>query len=348
MAMGRQKEAPIFASSWLQCGTTLPLGLGEAEGPTVQLFGNMREAAPSSTAINPHLRGLAETIHESWRGAGSRALHEMSMTKQLSNYRAAVHALLKLRLLGFTGIDPEKPNFGLAGELDKLEQLAIDRQAMARFEHIRWCADRSLDGWLPSDGERPERERRHMLLAEGREKYAELSDGEKKKDDRQITSIIDYVRGELPVGFFGHIDLEGRIDLPRQLLEQRVRSYAESLQRDYPGKRLHLVTGLAEGADQLAIRIWKKEGYGPVTGIVPEDFATSPQEAGVDRLKRLGDAESDAGHAERAAWIIERCRHALAISDGVDGGVGGTANSVSLAEPSRLALANVGDPGWSG
>ena len=135
---------------------------------------------------------------------------------------------------------------------------------------------------------------------------------------------------------------------PKRMLQQRIRTYATSLRRQYPGKRLHLITGLAEGADQLALETWKQHGFGPVTGVVPEDFALSPEQAGVDRLKLLGAAETDEGHELRAGWIIERCRHALAISDGVDGGVGGTAHSVALAQASGITLANIGDPGWSG
>lgn len=163
----------------------------------VGFYGALREAAPWSIALNEELEAVARGFHDKWSGTGDPTYDELPETMRISNWRAALHALLKLRYLGFGGLDPCAPAFGLAdADFNRLEAMLDQPDLLAglgQFEYIRWCVDRVLDGWTAA-ATRDDIRRTRPQLEHGRGNYHRLNPDEVEKDRNQIASLVETLR----------------------------------------------------------------------------------------------------------------------------------------------------------
>ena len=162
----------------------------------VVLIGDPAEVGVIGTPCNRIITELATEMHR--RYAPDMPFADLSETLRVSNRRAAIHAIDKLALLGFEECLANAPGFGLSPRAAmRLEQLiasdndlALD--AIAGFEHVRWCVDRVVDGWR--SGPRDDAARRREQLEFGGARYGELAQIERQKDRDQIETVVGWIR----------------------------------------------------------------------------------------------------------------------------------------------------------
>jgi len=150
-------------------------------------------------------------------------------------------------------------------------------------------------------------------------------------DDGQIPRVV-----QLQVAFAGHarpVDLGEDAEVLRRLRDVMARLRAAGL------RHARLLTGLAGGADQLAVQAWSAAAMGPVHAILP--FLDDGEElVGPTRLARTatwldGDHARAAGcnpHLAQARWMLSHADLLIVVWNGQQGrGAGGTADAVRLA-----------------
>jgi hypothetical protein len=194
MTMERQRPARIFVASTAKGAHSGLSGATAGDGAAqVEFYGNLGEASIFSISLNPLLGDIAAAFHEEWRGDTGPEFDDLSETMRLSNWRAALHAMLKLRVLGFDTVDPCHATLGLSSaEIQRLRSMLEDRETihgMGKFEHLRWCVDRILDGWTEGEVSDDKRRTRDQL-AHGLDDYDGLSDEESEKDRNQMRSLV--------------------------------------------------------------------------------------------------------------------------------------------------------------
>ena len=181
----------------------------------------------------------------------------------------------------------------------------------------------------------------------------------------ETTPAVD-VRIPLVIGAIGHRDLVvGEL----HLLEDRVRSFLETLQRKYPDLRVTVLTSVADGADRLVADVANSLGM-PVSYVLPmpselfeRDFdATSLGEyrqilSGSNALTLpLVDENTPEGvthpgvardmqYAQLGAFIAAHCHILLALWDGnEEGPPGGTAAIVRFHQDDFMLGLTDGEP----
>jgi hypothetical protein len=111
------------------------------------------------------------------KSASNRPWHELSETLRNANRRPADHFDTKLRALGLALVrkDNASPAHLTANELDLL----------ARMEHDRWWADRSLDGWNYA-ADRDDKRKLHTDMVP----YQKLNEATRQKDRDNVKTMI--------------------------------------------------------------------------------------------------------------------------------------------------------------
>ena len=161
----------------------------------VVLVGDPAEVGAVGTPCNRPITELAAAMHHKY--APNIPFDDLSETLRVSNRRAAIHAIDKLALLGFEDGVANAPGFGLSPRnAAQLKHLLAgddgpDLEAIAGFEHVRWCVDRVVDGWRP--GPRDDAARRREQLDFGGARYAELAQEERQKDRDQIDVLSAWI-----------------------------------------------------------------------------------------------------------------------------------------------------------
>lgn len=198
MSLGRQERRSTFVTTWVT-NDELSLKPSEADGYKLTLLGNFIKAAPASSALNPNIETLARLFHDAYLDevlglteADQPSFDSLSATMRRSNYRAALHCLIKLKAFGLSGVSATKPALGLQPsdqeKIDAILSTPQSRAAFAEFEHVRWCSDRRMEGWLPGD-KKNGKTRTHPMLKYDREGYQDLPESEKGKDLVQLEML---------------------------------------------------------------------------------------------------------------------------------------------------------------
>jgi hypothetical protein len=130
---------------------------------------------------------LARALHEAFRRARARdgvpdaanpPWDDLGDGLKDSNRQAADHVAVKLRAIGYH----DEP---LRAGGPRIEQFSEDETLlMAQMEHLRWCAERRLDGWTHGEVTDQARKVNSNLVP-----WDRLSPGEQKKDPEQIAAI---------------------------------------------------------------------------------------------------------------------------------------------------------------
>jgi hypothetical protein len=181
----------------------------------------------------------------------------------------------------------------------------------------------------------------------------------------QTAAAID-ARVPLMIGAIGHRDL---VADETDLLEDRVRSFFETLQRKYPDLRVSLLTSVADGADRLVAAVAVSLGM-PISYVLPmpseifeHDFdAASLREyrqilsgSNVLTLPLVGEntpvdvthpgVARDLQYAQLGAFIAAHCHILLALWDGnEEGPSGGTAAIVRFHQDDFMLGLTDGEP----
>ncbi|GAB5456551.1 MAG: hypothetical protein Hens2KO_27800 [Henriciella sp.] len=198
MTMEARSPAKIFIGNEATESRARVAGAsGDDDEIQLTYFGNLREASLYSVALNETLQNIARRFHEKWAMEDGPKFEDLSESMRMSNWRAAMHAVLKLKLLGYENADPTKSALGMSeGQIKRLEKQLENAKTslgVAELEHLRWCADRLLDGWTPGS-ERNDKKRTRPQLHFGKGQYDELDQSEIDKDRQQLTSLIETLR----------------------------------------------------------------------------------------------------------------------------------------------------------
>jgi hypothetical protein len=127
---------------------------------------------------------LARALHKVYKLKNPSEPHpewdELGEGYRDSNRQAADHTSIKLRALGYHAeqLTKEKPRIVSFAD--------SEIELLAQMEHIRWCAERYLAGWMY--GEQTDRQRKinRNLVA-----WDKLLPTEQKKDPEQINTISE-------------------------------------------------------------------------------------------------------------------------------------------------------------
>lgn len=207
MTTTQRAAAKIFVASEFDASQApVAGGVSNRQRISVDFYGSMRDAAPWSIALNSQLEELGREFHEKWRegmlalGHKADAYEKISETARISNWRAAVHAMLKLRYLNFGSLDPCEHALGLSkADVNRLRDLLDQTDIVAglgQFEYIRWCVDRILDGWTYAE-ERDDVRRTRPQLKHGRGRYHELLPADVQKDRDQTHVLLAWLERKL-------------------------------------------------------------------------------------------------------------------------------------------------------
>ena len=222
-------------SDLVDLGTWLDLARLPVEQPTQILvfhrtdrgFDAIELPATPGAGVRPHVRafGMIESVfawdvllHES-EDRAARALHERYRHQQMragvsyahnpawedlpddlkeSNRHAADHIAIKLRALGYE----DRPLRALAGRVfsGRIKHFtAAQEDLLARMEHLRWCAERRVDGWTVGSVTDWNRKINRDLVP-----WDDLPRSERDKDLDQVRAIPDLLlrlrRGIFPRG----------------------------------------------------------------------------------------------------------------------------------------------------
>lgn len=112
------------------------------------------------------------------KSASNRPWQQLSETLRNANRRPADHFDVKLRALGLALASKKEGAVPAELTADELELLA-------RMEHERWWADRTLDGWSYA-AERNDERKEHPDMAP----YENLSEATRKKDRDSIMTLV--------------------------------------------------------------------------------------------------------------------------------------------------------------
>lgn len=166
--------------------------------------------------------------------------------------------------------------------------------------------------------------------------------------------------GQLQIAFAGHVGSSDIGDIDRVA---GALATALALLGEAGVTQATLITGLAEGADQLAAKEWRKASMGAVHAVypvlIPADASPAPPAETPDFMTSLdGDAGLVAGlnpYLEQTRWIVGVADLLIVVWNGRPArGPGGTADAVKLAleggvpvlwvRPGQLTV-NLIDPG---
>ena len=204
-----RQSAPIAALSG--AATSHITGLAEVSNVSQLRFevcGDSVAAAKRSFICTTEIQELSKAIHAGYlrQVPGAEEFENLPYSLKLSNRRAAVHMLVKLRLLGFEALDPYKPGFNLSPPArDWVKALPSDVDQMVHIEtheHLRWRFDRLLEGWR--NGVRDEDRMLRDQLGEEtvskithehaqKSRQARLNRVETEKDSAQVASLDRYL-----------------------------------------------------------------------------------------------------------------------------------------------------------
>lgn len=313
-------------------------------------FGAWSDSMTCEVILKESLDQLARSVHQYYLhqlgavvvpGAAQQPWADLGEDYRRASRQLADHLAVKLASVGISAV-PAKPDEVAAFEFSPLE---IDR--LGECEHIRWCADRLLEGWQYG-AERVNAVKLHPKLLP----WDQLSPEVKLQNFDQVRALPDILRGvglrlqrQLIVGVTGHRHYD---DIEH--VRSAIRATFQTLVQDHPDHQLILISALASGADQHVARIALDEFGAQLWAVAPfplnlyvEDFAGTDR-ADLNRLLaratryaemplRFGSLTAVASdqavrvdqYALAGAYIAQRAQVLIAVWDGQPArGVGGT------------------------
>ncbi len=178
----------------------------EQETPVLQhklhVIGDVDQAACFTVFGNRVLESFARAVHEDYLKLQPGApFEELAETLQVSNRRAAYHFIHKLKLLGFEEAGPCDRALGIGSQgVAWLAGLSEPQKLhLSVLEHLRWRADRLLEGWR--QGERDDERRLRDQLRLGWTHFDSLNQLDQRKDRSQLEAFhaINQGAAQLPM-----------------------------------------------------------------------------------------------------------------------------------------------------
>jgi hypothetical protein len=178
----------IYQSTRCGFGAIFPAGAkGAGLSPHLHAFGMLEDIFTWDTLLRESEDRLARTLHEKYReerrkegalDAENPEWETLPENLKESNRCAADHIPIKLRALGYH-YEPLQPG------KDPIDRFTDDEiLLLAQMEHLRWYAERWLDGWEYGPDSIPEKKINRCLV-----KWDRLLPKDQKKDPEQINTI---------------------------------------------------------------------------------------------------------------------------------------------------------------
>ncbi|WP_295393344.1 RyR domain-containing protein [uncultured Thiodictyon sp.] len=307
----------------LEVGDAVPSGtLADWDGQTFP-FSYLDEACRPAVLFDGLGDELARTIHESYtdsiaaqgrdpeREPAGRPWSRLSASYRDANRHQADHLWAKLAAMDCRAIQEER--------VDSFTFAPLEAERLAVIEHLRWAADRHLDGWSYAPV-RDNARRHHPQLIP----YPELSEPMKDLDRFAVRGVPNLLaRSGLGVVRMLILGLPPPVaDCPADARLQRLATQVcERLVARYPDRSLIIAGTLADPAARLVARIALERAGAGLFLLCPrplaETLAAQPDEASRrDLLGLLTQAERrialpGAGELER--WFTTRAEIGICL-----------------------------------
>lgn len=152
-------------------------------------FGQCEKSCRLGQVFRPDIESFARGIHEDYRSKSEWKGPEwenLPAGLRVSNYLAAEHVEVKLRMMGLQILSEERCSPGRRVDEFKKQDLLL----LAKIEHNRWLAERLIDGWgyedLPESD--PVRKKNPWMIP-----WECLPDSQRAKDIAQVQLIPELV-----------------------------------------------------------------------------------------------------------------------------------------------------------
>ncbi|WP_295454413.1 RyR domain-containing protein [uncultured Thiodictyon sp.] len=312
LAQAQGVSPPIL----LEVGDAVPSGtLADWDGQTFP-FSYLDEACRPAVLFDGLGDELARTIHESYtdsiaaqgrdpeREPAGRPWSRLSASYRDANRHQADHLWAKLAVMDCRAIQEER--------VDSFTFAPLEAERLAVIEHLRWAADRHLDGWSYAPV-RDNARRHHPQLIP----YPDLSEPMKDLDRFAVRGVPTLLaRSGLGVVRMLILGLPPPVaDCPAdERVQQLAAQVLERLVARYPDRSLVIAGTLADPAARLVTRIALEQAGAGLFLLCPqplrETLATQPDEAArLDLLGLLTHAERRIalpGAGELEHWFATR------------------------------------------
>ena len=160
----------------------------------VRLVPPVQKVCGTEAVLWHKLDKIAQVIHANWyrdeatkpedkrKKATFKPWDELTEAQKDSNRSQADHILVKIRAAGLTVEEA-------ADEKQWKQAVALIIEDLARAEHVRWCAEKWMDGW-EYDATRNDELKRHNNLVP----YEELDEATKKYDRESVYALPQYAK----------------------------------------------------------------------------------------------------------------------------------------------------------
>ncbi len=313
----------------LEVGDAIPDGrLADWDGQTFP-FSYLAEACRPQVLLDGRGDALAQTIHEHYtdsiaaqgrdpeREPAGRPWSALSASYRDANRHQADHLWAKLAVMDCRAVPEERVgSFAFA---------PLEAERLAVIEHLRWAADRHLDGWSYAPVRDNARKHHPQLIP-----YRDLSEPMKDLDRFAVRGVPTLLaRSELGVVRMLILGIpEPRTALPADTvaagLERLAEQVLDRLTARYPDRTLVFAATLAEPGARLITRLALDRAAAGVFLLCPQPIAhtlaAQPDDAARrDLLELIARAErriSLPAPGEAARWFARRADIQLVVGSG--------------------------------
>jgi hypothetical protein len=336
LAAGQRGSPPIL----VEIGD-LPMdgGLADWDGQTFPFSYRDLAFAPQ-VLLDGQVDRLAQTIHENYtdsiaaqgrdpeREPAGRPWMQLGVSYREANRHQADHIWAKLAATDCRAVPEER--------VESFAFAPLEAERLAVIEHLRWAADRYLDGWSYAPVRDNARKRHPQLIP-----YPELSEPMKDLDRFAVRGVPNLLArsglGVVRMLVLGIVESAYAVAADASL-EGLARQTLQRLVARYPDRYLAIASTLTDpGARRFARLALEQPGAGlfllcprPLAEVLAEQ---PDQEARLDLLGLVARAErriplAGAGGLER--WLTERVEISLSF--------GGAETDLATQPPKRVVL----------
>jgi hypothetical protein len=290
-------------------------GLGDWDGQTFP-FSYLDLASVPPVLLDGQVDRLAQTIHESYtdsiaaqgrdpeREPAGRPWVQLGISYREANRHQADHIWAKLAATDCRAVPEER--------VESFAFAPLEAERLAVIEHLRWAADRYLDGWRYAPVRDNARKCHPQLIA-----YEDLSEPMKDLDRFAVRGLPNLLArsglGVVRMLVLGIGESGSRVAADANL-ERLARKTVERLVARYPDRYLVVASTLADPGARLVVRLALELAGAGLFLLCPRPFSEvlveqSDRQSRLDLLGLAARAERRiplAGDGALGRWLAER------------------------------------------